>query len=151
MGTVLVAAVVADQVTKAIAIETLSSGAVHIGPLHLRLVANRGTFMGILALPTWLLTSLTLGIVAVAARNGWRTGASPIGYALLIGGALGNLIDRYLQRPDFPSHAVVDWLSFGGTTFNLADVFIVATVLLLVGDGSREAAPMPQADAVARE
>ncbi len=74
----------------------------------------------------------------------WWRGASPVGYALLIGGTTGNLIDRYPQGPDFPSNAVVDWLSFGGTTLNLADVFIVATVLFLVGDGSREGGSRPE-------
>ncbi len=45
---------------------------------------------------------------------------------------------RYLRRTGFPSNAVVDWLSFGGMTFNLADVFLVAAVLLLLGQASRE-------------
>ncbi len=47
--------------------------------------------------------------------------------------SLGNLLDRFLRRGFFLPNAVVDWISFGGMTFNLADVFLVAgpTTLLL--------------------
>ncbi|MCH8899142.1 MAG: signal peptidase II [Acidobacteria bacterium] len=140
-ATVAAGAVALDQVTKAIAAAALASGPAHVGILHLRLVANRGIFMGMIGVPTWLITLLTLTIVAVAARAVWRGGTSQsVAYALLIGGAVGNLLDRYLQRTGFPSNAVVDWLSFGGMTFNLADVFIVTAVLLLLGQESREQA-----------
>jgi len=133
--TVAVGAVLLDQVTKTIAVSVLATGPAHVGILHLRLVANRGIFMGMIALPIWLITSLTLAIVAWATSAGWRntTRPSSIAYALLSAGALGNLIDRYLLRPDFPPNAVVDWLSFGGMTFNLADVFLMTAVLLLIG------------------
>ena len=135
-ATVAAGAVALDQVTKAIAAAALASGPAHVGILHLRLVANR-----MIGVPTWLITLLTLTIVAVAARAVWRGGTSQsVAYALLIGGAVGNLLDRYLQRTGFPSNAVVDWLSFGGMTFNLADVFIVTAVLLLLGQESREQA-----------
>ncbi len=136
------AAVVLDQVTKSIAEVTLASGPAHVGPLHLRLVANRGIFMGMIGLPMWLITSGTLAVVVVAARAVWRGGSHrSMAYPLLIGGAVGNLLDRYLQRSGFPSHAVVDWLSFGGTTFNLADVFIISALVLLVAQESpRQAA-----------
>ena len=56
-----------------------------------------------------------------------------IGYALIIGGALGNIFDRVLIG------AVVDYLDlyYGGLhfpTFNGADVFITTGVLLLMWD-----------------
>lgn len=130
--------VVVDQVTKAMAAEALAAGPAHVGILHLRLVANRGIFMGMIGLPIWLITILTLAVVAMAVRAQWRGGTSTLmALALLSAGAVGNLIDRYLQRPDFPPNAVVDWLSFGGMTFNLADVFLAAAVLLLLGTESR--------------
>ena len=126
-------ALLVDIVTKTIAVEVLAAGPAHVWILHLRLVANRGILMGMIALPIWLITLVSIVVVAVAARAVWRNGApSSIAYALLSAGAVGNLIDRFLQRPEFPPNAVVDWLSFGGMTFNLADVFLVAAVLLLV-------------------
>lgn len=132
--TVAVGAVLLDQVTKTIAAGALATGPTHVWILHLRLVANRGIFMGMIGLPIWLITALTSAIVAWAARAAWRTNTqlSSIAFALLSAGAVGNLIDRYLQRPDFPPNAVVDWLSFGGMTFNLADVFLLTAVLLLI-------------------
>jgi len=132
-------AAVLDQVTKAVAETVLASGPVHVGILHLRLVANRGILLGLIELPTWLLTLVVLAVVAVAARAVWRGNLyESVVFALLSGGAVGNLLDRYLQRPGFPPNAVVDWLSFGGMTFNLADVFIVASALLLLGQASHE-------------
>ncbi|GBE22658.1 lipoprotein signal peptidase [bacterium BMS3Bbin01] len=132
-------AVTLDQVTKAVAETVLASGPAHVGILHLRLVANRGILLGLIELPTWLLTLVVLAVVAVAVRAVWRRDTyESIVFALLSGGAVGNLLDRYLQRPGFPPNAVVDWLSFGGMTFNLADVFVVASALLLLGQASRE-------------
>lgn len=41
---------------------------------------------------------------------------------------MGNVADRFVQRDAFPPQAVVDWVSFGRMTFNLADVFIVVGI-----------------------
>jgi len=128
-----------DQATKAVAEVALASGPVHVGILHLRLVANRGILLGLIVLPIWLLTLVVLTVVAAALRAVWRGGIyQSMVYALLSGGAMGNLLDRYLHRTAFPPHAVVDWLSFGGMTFNLADVFVVAAAVLLLGQESGE-------------
>lgn len=49
-----------------------------------------------------------------------------LGWALMVGGAAGNLIDRLVHRPRFPDHAVADWItSTSLPTFNLADAAIV--------------------------
>lgn len=55
-----------------------------------------------------------------------------IAYALILGGAVGNLIDRVFRG------AVVDWLDFYWNgwhwpAFNLADVWIVSGAGLLIG------------------
>jgi len=122
-----------DQVTRGAAVERLVAGSAHLGFLHLRLVANRGIFMGMIALPSWVLAVVTLAVVAAVARAGPRgTPFEQVAYGLLAGGALGNLLDRYLTRAWFPPRAVVDWLSFGGTILNLADVFVFAAVLILL-------------------
>jgi len=134
---VTVSAAALDQATKAVATQMLASGPAHVGVLHLRLVANRGILLGMIELPTWLITLIALTVVAVTGRAARRGNTlSSIAFALASGGAIGNLIDRYLQRPNFPPNAVVDWLSFGGMTFNLSDVFLVAAVLLLSGNES---------------
>jgi signal peptidase II len=128
-----IAAVGVDQLTKAVAVAALGSGPAHIGVLHLRLVANRGLLMGILPAPLVVVAAATLLVVWFAVRAG-RTGAirTSIAFGLLAGGALGNFVDRILERQAFPGNAVVDWLSFGGMTFNLADVALLVGALMLV-------------------
>jgi lipoprotein signal peptidase len=132
------AGVAIDQLSKSAAVGALATGPAHVGPLHLRLVANRGILMGMVEVPVWLITLVTALVVGFAAKALWRgtTARSTAGYALLTAGAVGNLADRFLQRPDFPPNAVVDWLSFGGSTFNVADVLLVAAVLMLLAGAS---------------
>lgn len=129
----LVAAVAVDQLTKTLAVEALGTGPAHVGILHLRLVANRGLLMGMLPAPTVVIVAATLLLAWTAVRAGRRAPlAVSIAFGLLAGGALGNLIDRFLQRQQFPANAVVDWVSFGGMTFNLADVALLIGALILL-------------------
>jgi len=128
---VLLAALVIDQVSKELALHALISGPRTIAGVRLQLVANRGILLGLPA-PTWLIVLATLAVVAAALRSArgsrWTL---TIAYGLLAGGALGNLVDRFQDRHFFPSQAVVDWISAGRITFNLADVFLISGVVLL--------------------
>ena len=141
----LVGALIIDQVTKEIALHALLSGPTTLAGVRLQLVANRGILLGIPA-PTGLVVLATLGVVVAAlwsARGArWTTS---LAYGLLAGGALGNLVDRFQDRHFFPSAAVVDWISMGRITFNLADVFLVggAALLLFVPD-ARDADKPPR-------
>ena len=83
--------------------------------------------------PWWSLIALALaicvwlGVMLFRAENAVET----LAYGAIIGGALGNVIDRVWYR------AVTDFLDFYiGTThwpaFNLADVFVVSGVGLLL-------------------
>ncbi len=130
-----VAAVLAvDQISKSMATQQLLDGpSGGPGPFWFRLVANRGALMG-LPVPTWLLVVLTCSVAAGAVLTLTRTTSRRValGYALLLGGAAGNLVDRFQHRPRFPDHAVVDWIaSTTLPTFNLADVGILAGMVLL--------------------
>jgi signal peptidase II len=80
----------------------------------------------------WLLTLMMLAIVAVLAN--WLRKATDRRYAtalgLIIGGALGNALDRMLHG------AVADfvhlhWGSFSWYIFNVADIAIVAGAMVL--------------------
>ncbi len=121
-----------DQITKELAIHALRSGPVTVGGLRFRLVANRGVLLGFPA-PTVIIVVATIGIVVVALRSTRRSGlATALAFGLLAGGALGNLVDRFWQRHLFPPDAVVDWISMGRITFNLADVFLITGAAMLV-------------------
>ena len=90
----------------------------------------------------WLLIGLTLAVTAYLARAMMTTPGllTHLGYALIIGGALGNLADRIIHG------AVVDFVSlhYAGYywyVFNLADIWISLGVVLLVLGFWREPAP----------
>jgi len=131
----IIASFAVDQLSKEAAIARLISGPIDLGLIRFHLVANRGVLMGFPA-PPLIVILATLGIVGFALRSSRRQGRrASIAYGLLVGGALGNLADRFLQRAMFPPNAVVDWISLGSITFNLADVaLVVGVTMLLLGD-----------------
>jgi signal peptidase II len=117
-------------------------GMVPIGPwLDLVLTWNTGISYGLFAQNTeagrWLLLAFKLAAVAALwvwlARTGSRLTAVSLG--LIIGGALGNAIDRVAHGAvaDFVFfHVATPWGMFRWYVFNLADVAIVAGVLVLL-------------------
>ncbi len=141
----------ADVVTKAVVVEQLADRApVRLlgGFLHLALTRNSGAAFGIGAGATILFTLVAVVVVVVIARTASRLCSLPwaITLGLLLGGALGNLIDRLLRDPGPLRGRVVDWIQLPHwPVFNLADSAIVlggitAVVLSARGigaDGSR--------------
>ena len=137
------ASLAVDVVSKAAAAAWLADGPVELGPLlTLRLVHNRGIAFGVAsAAPAPVMLGVTaaiaVGIAALALRG--QLGASaPAG--LVVGGALANVADRATGG------SVVDFLDVGRwPTFNLADVFLLTGIALLLFNGSGiergEAAP----------
>ena len=139
-----VAAVVVllDQLSKAWALQHLHSqqvAALLPGVLQQRLVFNTGAAFSLLSG-----NSLWLGLVSAlvaAALVFWIQTAGPLrrlqtmGLGLLLGGAIGNGLDRWRLGQ------VVDFLEFipvSFPVFNIADVAINLAVLCLVLDGLRE-------------
>lgn len=124
----------ADLLAKALAEALLSTGAtVDLGPINIRLLYNRGVAFSLGAdLAPWVVIAATGLIIAAlilytVASAPSMTGLSRAGSALLLGGAVGNFIDRLDGR------GVVDYLHSGWfPTFNLADVFVTTGVTLLV-------------------
>jgi len=107
---------------------------------NLVLVYNRGVSFGLMAsdLPWKPFALAGLSLAIVAALLWWlrdQQAALPrIGGGLLVGGAIGNVIDRFLHP------GVVDFLDFHVAgwhwpAFNVADAAIVCGVGLLVLDG----------------
>lgn len=117
-----------DQLSKAWALNSVRQGArVDFG---FSLSYNDGIAFGV-DLPTWLIFILSLCILAwgsylVVREKLWRDKAHVLGLALVLAGALGNLIDR------FRFGHVIDFIKvYWWPTFNLADVWIVVGVILL--------------------
>jgi signal peptidase II len=149
---------VLDQITKSLAIRDLIENApvpVVDGWLQLRLIRNAGAAFSLATGATWILTliavSVSVVIVRVARRLGSRGWAVALG--LLLGGAVGNLVDRLFRTPGFARGHVVDFIEYlrfpfiDFPVFNVADSCIVIAAGLIgvlglrgVGvDGSRTA------------
>ena len=106
---------------------------------NLRLGFNTGVSFSMLSdmgrENTWALSAFALALSGLLTFWAWKSKrrVEIMGYALIVGGALGNVIDRvYLG-------AVVDYLDFyygdwHFPTFNGADVFINIGVLILIVD-----------------
>ncbi|MET4901644.1 signal peptidase II [Paenarthrobacter sp. CC6] len=133
---VVVAAALAatDLILKAVAEAVLATGATNdVGPINIRLVFNRGVAFSMGAgLPSWaviagtgvILAALLWFLLAAAPRMSLLSRA---GAVLLLGGAVGNFIDR------LDGQGVVDYLHTGWfPTFNLADVFVTTGVAVLI-------------------
>jgi len=132
----------ADQVSKAWATVALAQG--HkieiLGSfLQLRLVRNPGSAFGLFAGSTIII--FTVNLVILTALTIWavRNEEEPVKLGLVIGGGMGNLVDRLARPPGMGRGEVVDfiYLSFW-PTFNIADASIVIGVLLLLAGGYRK-------------
>lgn len=133
-------AVLADQVTKAAALSLLSQGSpIPVLPsFNLTLGFNEGASFGmmggIMAGKPLLMAMLTGALTFVFSVMAFRAKhlLERAGFALVVGGAIGNIIDRLRQG------AVTDFLDFywrdwHWPTFNVADIAItVGAVLILV-------------------
>lgn len=129
---VLAAIVVAlDQVAKALVEANLVTGeqVEVLGPLELTLSHNRGVAFGLASGGGAVLILFTVAALALVGVLFARDPARPgmwVAVGLLTGGALGNLADRVIEG------AVTDFVDLlAWPPFNLADVAIVAGVILL--------------------
>jgi signal peptidase II len=156
VGTIVAAAVGCDQLTKYAARATLRGrGTVQvIGRfLVLRYAENQGAFLGLGADWPALLRSLVFGAFSLALvvaallyviRRPHMTLLQTAALSLVIGGGMGNLIDR-LARAGY----VTDFLNLGVGAlrtgiFNAADLFLMAGVALFVFAGPRKTAPQKE-------
>jgi signal peptidase II len=133
-------AVTADVATKAWALARLSDGRVITlvgGSIRLQLVINHGAAFGLGARYESLLAVVAFASAILLGTWAMRAGsrAERFGAALATAGAAGNLINRLAQPPGVLHGGVVDWLHiwFYSPTFNLADIWLRAGVLIAVG------------------
>ncbi|HXT42684.1 MAG TPA: signal peptidase II [Pseudonocardiaceae bacterium] len=110
------------------------------GALYLVVFRNSGAAFSLGTGLTWLLSLIAVGVVVLIIRlaSRLRSAGWAFGLGLVLGGALGNLVDRLLRSPGPLRGHVVDFLSLlapDGSVwpvFNLADSAIVCGGLLLV-------------------
>lgn len=121
----------ADALTKAWARHALAAHDVHVGgPLWLRLEFNQGVSFsfgrfGALTTIVTIVVALVVGAISMRARPG----VPSVGFGLLIGGGVANVIDRLAASP----HVVTDFVAVGSfPVFNLADAAITVGFIVLV-------------------
>ncbi len=149
---VILSIILLDQATKWLVVRYLPLYAdqpLISGCLSLQHVQNRGAAFGLLARPRWAYQSwILLGVSSLAfvaiAVYAWRLPPpkrlARLALALILGGAIGNLIDRArlgyvvdFVRMYFRQH---DW-----PNYNVADSAITVGVALLLVDMIRESRP----------
>ena len=118
---IAIAAIAIDQLTKMWALSALADGRtirVIPGLLSLTLVRNPGACVAL----------VVLAVRTISMK--WT-----VLFAFAFAGAFGNLIDRVIYAEGFLNGKVVDFLNYGWSIGNVADIFLmlagVAAVLLL--------------------
>ena len=104
----------------------------------LQWVENRGVSLGLMPadseLGRWLLVGMTAGIATFVAIWLWkeRRRQDSIALAMILGGALGNIVDRvrFGYVVDYADFHIGGWQPF--LVFNIADAAITIGVLLLL-------------------
>lgn len=125
------AVLVADIVTKVVVVATMDEGdTVRLidGILKIDYTRNAGAAFSIGTGATVLFTGVAVIVVGVIIRQARRlvSRSWAVTLGLLLGGALGNLVDRLFRSPGPLRGHVVDWIELPHwPVFNLADSAIV--------------------------
>jgi len=148
---VVVIALAIDQVTKVLAVRYLEGHdpvTVIPGLIDLRFLRNGGAALGTGSSMTIVLTAVALIVSVVVIRmsarlrdRGWA-----VGLGLLLGGAVGNLIDRIVREPSVFRGHVVDFIDYGPFVGNVADIALTFAAVVIIWrswrgvnlDGTRE-------------
>ena len=149
--------VIADRITKSILLARIEPGGwvevmpgfafthVHNRGIAFSLFADGGTLTRVF-LHLLIFTSVVI-IAAMVVRHGHHSRLGGLAFGLILGGAVGNLIDRVLYG------AVVDfvhvWAKIGGRTwswpdFNVADAAITVGAVLLIANEFRTPPSEPE-------
>ncbi len=127
-----------DQLTKSLAVHYLRDAPVHlVGPLRLALTFNSGAAFSLAQglTPELVIVGVALVAVVVVVGRAASTATTAIAVGLVLGGALGNLVDRLVRSN---GGAVIDFIDLRyWPTFNVADACIVVGAVLLVLVGFR--------------
>ena len=120
LGVTAALVLLADQASKIFAVRQLTGNVpvpVIDGWLQFRLVRNPGAAFSMATGMTWVLTIIAVVVSVVVVRISRNLGSRWWALALgfLLGGALGNLIDRLFRAPGFARGHVVDFIEYLGS------------------------------------
>jgi len=139
-----VGTLILDQLTKYLVVQNLQlkqSVPIWSGVFHFTYVTNTGAAFSLFqggAWLRWLSLLVSLGLIALAWFGPALDTFEQLGYGFILGGALGNGIDRFFNSCIVDGKiltCVVDFLDFRlikFPVFNLADVFINVGIICLL-------------------
>ena len=150
---VILATVVADQVSKLLVVHFLYGKSVTVIPdiLNFTYVENRGMAFGLLADKRWIfLVVSTVGILLIAFYlfRYAKTRLARISLALVVGGGIGNMIDRVALGFVVDFIDVCAFPSFWYWVFNIADsavcvgavLYVLSVILEIIEDEKKKKA-----------
>jgi signal peptidase II len=132
-----------DAVSKALIVANMADGeSVRLlgGLIYFSLIRNPGAAFSMATGMTWILAIVAIGVVVLIVKMApkLRSPVWAVCLGLILGGALGNLMDRIFRSPGVLRGHVVDFISVFGpdaryfAVFNLADSAITVGGILLV-------------------
>lgn len=136
-------AIALDQISKALAQVTLADGQRHplFGSLlGLRLLRNPGASLGLGSDVTWVISLIAILVCLVIIFLIFKTTSIlwTVVLSLIFSGAAGNLIDRVVYARGFLDGSVVDFLDYGWSVGNIADIYLtlaaLAVLILILAD-----------------
>jgi signal peptidase II len=151
------AVVLVDQVTKAWALEALPGRVVVVIGDFLRfaLVRNPGGAFSSFQNGGTFIAVAAVGVVFVVLYmvGGVPRRSDVVALGLILGGAVGNLVDRVVRGDGILDGEVIDWIDWWFIpTFNVADAAItIGVTVLLIGALIGDRKPTNQAAAVAED
>jgi signal peptidase II len=130
--------VILDLLTKIIVVATIDPNQpvkVLGGLVYFSLIRNPGAAFSMATGMTWLLALVAIVVVIVIIRMAPRLRSTPwaISLGLVLGGAIGNLIDRIFRAPGILQGHVVDFVSVFGPNAEYFPVFNVADSAITIG------------------
>ena len=130
--------VILDLLSKIIVVATIDPNEpvrVLGGLVYFSLIRNPGAAFSMATGMTWLLALVAIVVVIVIIRMAPRLRSTPwaVSLGLVLGGAIGNLIDRIFRAPGILQGHVVDFVSVFGPNAEYFPVFNVADSAITIG------------------
>ncbi|MGY1603719.1 signal peptidase II [Geodermatophilus sp. SYSU D00815] len=127
-----------DLLTKLLVVATIEEGEnIRLlgGALYLTLWRNTGAAFSFAEGMTVLFTLVALTVAVVIVRSARRMFSTPwaVALGLVLGGAVGNLVDRVFRAPGFLRGGVVDFVSVFAPNGEFFPVFNVADSAIVCG------------------
>lgn len=150
---VVIAVVLIDQFSKWVVVRTMTLGEsipVIKDFFHFTYILNKGAAFGMLADNRWVflvlstvaILAIAVGVILLSGKIRWGYG---ICFSMIVGGGVGNMVDRIFNGEVLGSGAVIDFIDFRGIwsyIFNIADSFVCVgagiLILLVIIDEVKE-------------